>query len=147
MTVIIAREDAASGRPMVNPPASRAPKTIHGERRPNRLRVASDRAPASGWAMIVTTKATVATMARLVTLLRGVSLDTRSGMSTPMPPELMATSEVTSAEMPIAVRRSGFVSLVVDVGTSAWTSLGDGHRRLVERDRDGRGHRILLWMR
>ena len=73
--------------------------------------------------MIVTTKATVATIARLVTLLAASSLDTRSGMRTPMPPELMATSEVSSAEMPIAVRRNGLVSLVADVATAAWTSL------------------------
>src|SRR3954447_4400479 len=58
------RTDCARGRPMRKPLVSSAPPTIHGVRRPKRDRVASDRAPATGWAKMLAMKATVVTMAR-----------------------------------------------------------------------------------
>ena len=45
-------------------PPTKAPSTIHGERRPNRERVRSLKAPAIGWAKSVKTNETVVTIAR-----------------------------------------------------------------------------------
>ena len=80
----------ASGSPRRKPAASRAPPTIQGVRRPKRERVASERAPASGWAKTLATKATVVTKARLPTLPASSMPATMLGSRMPRPPELIA---------------------------------------------------------
>ena len=76
---------------MRNPLVSSAPPTIHGVRRPNRDRVASDSAPARGWAKTFAMKATVVTIARLPILLGLVEAghDVRAG-GCRCPPEFTA---------------------------------------------------------
>ena len=69
---------------------SRAPPTIHGVRRPNRDRVASDSAPATGWAKMFAMKATVVTIARLPILPASSSPATMFGSRMPLPPEFTA---------------------------------------------------------
>jgi len=58
--------------------------TIHGARRPMRLRVRSLNAPTSGWMMIAPTEDAVITIARFPTLLTGSRRCTWSGMKITM---------------------------------------------------------------
>ena len=67
-----------------------APPTIHGVRRPKRERVASDRAPARGWAKMLAMKAIVVTKARLPIFPASSSPATMFGRRMPLPPEFTA---------------------------------------------------------
>ena len=97
--------EPAIGSPSRKPAATSAPPTIHGVRRPKRDRVASDSAPAIGWAKTLARNATVVTIARFPTLLASSRFATRLGIRMPRPPELMARMATYTSIRPTERRR------------------------------------------